>query len=210
MKRASLCQVLTNTPPARGSHVIADAPIARLINSTLSAHQMPCANQLRMKNPCSALIKCEQNTHSNSMYRFHHANTCGSSLHIFVPPNSCHPRVMSRSVPHLTLTTSISSLSPTVEARVLESPEIRSRPKLILKSTIVVFYFVIQMQLVLLFFAVAFPSVFFFKNMFFPLQSATFCKTSKCVCFATTFACTVFCMVVPSVTWRVLIVLEIR
>ena len=69
LKRASLCQVLANTPPARGSHVNADAPIARLINSTLSAHQMPCANQLRLKHPCSALIKCEQSTHSNSMYR---------------------------------------------------------------------------------------------------------------------------------------------
>ena len=65
---------------------------------------------------------CKQNTHSNSMYRcqhilnrmitFHHANTRGSRLHIFVSRNSCHPRVMS-SLPNLTLTTGTSSLSPT-------------------------------------------------------------------------------------------------
>ena len=34
-------------------------------------------------------------------------------LHIFVSQSSWHPRVMSRSLPHLTLTTSTSSLSPT-------------------------------------------------------------------------------------------------
>ena len=34
-------------------------------------------------------------------------------LHIFVSQNRCHPRVMSRSLPHLTLTTSTSSLSLT-------------------------------------------------------------------------------------------------
>ena len=36
----------------------------------------------------------------------------GSRLHIFVSQNCCHPRVMSRSLPHLILTTSTSSLSP--------------------------------------------------------------------------------------------------
>ena len=69
--------------------------------------------------------RCEQNTHSYSMYRtctvcqhitlhsliiFHHANTRGSSLG--VPETFCHPRVMSHSL-HLTLTTSTSSLSLT-------------------------------------------------------------------------------------------------
>ena len=37
----------------------------------------------------------------------------GSGLHIFVSQNKCHPRVMSLSLPHLTLTTSTSSRSPT-------------------------------------------------------------------------------------------------
>ena len=37
----------------------------------------------------------------------------GSSLKICVPKTFGHPRVMSRSLPHLTLTTSTSSLSPT-------------------------------------------------------------------------------------------------
>ena len=37
----------------------------------------------------------------------------GSGLHIFVSQNNCHPRVMSRSLPHLTLTKSTSSLSLT-------------------------------------------------------------------------------------------------
>ena len=63
----------------------------------------------------------------NRMNTFHHANTRGSRLHIFVSPNSCHPRVMSRPLTHLTLTTSTSSLSPTVEAPFQESPEIRFR-----------------------------------------------------------------------------------
>ena len=43
----------------------------------------------------------------------HHANMRGSSLRICVPKTFCHPRVMSRSLPHLTLTTSTSSLSRT-------------------------------------------------------------------------------------------------
>ena len=37
----------------------------------------------------------------------------GSGLHVFVSWNDCHPRVMSHTLPHLTLTTSTSSLSPT-------------------------------------------------------------------------------------------------
>ena len=49
----------------------------------------------------------------NRMITLHHANTRGSRLHIFVSQNSFHPRVMSRSLPHLIMTTSTSSLSPT-------------------------------------------------------------------------------------------------
>ena len=53
----------------------------------------------------------------NSMITFHHANTPGSrrahssGLQDLCLQNNCHPRVMSRSLPHLTLTTSTSSLS---------------------------------------------------------------------------------------------------
>ena len=39
----------------------------------------------------------------NKMITFHRANTRGSRLHIFVSQKSCHPRVMSRSLPHLTM-----------------------------------------------------------------------------------------------------------
>ena len=39
----------------------------------------------------------------------HHASTRGSRLHIFVSQKSGHPRVLRRSLPHLTLTTSSSS-----------------------------------------------------------------------------------------------------
>ena len=73
---------------------------------------------------------CEQNTHSYSMYRCAQCvstshctvqslfitRTCvaqSSSVRICVPKTFCHPRVMSRSLPHLTVTTSTSSLSPT-------------------------------------------------------------------------------------------------
>ena len=71
---------------------------------------------------------CEQYTHKYSTYRvahsmitFHHANTRGSRLRsckaqectsLCLKKKNCHPRVMSHSLPHLTLTTSISSLSP--------------------------------------------------------------------------------------------------
>ena len=54
----------------------------------------------------------------NRMITFHHENTRGSRLHIsglheLMYQNCCHPRVMSRSLPHLTLNTSTSSLSLT-------------------------------------------------------------------------------------------------
>ena len=55
----------------------------------------------------------------HSVITCHHANTRGSRAsrlriaRIGVPKRVCHPRVMSRSLPHLTLTTSTSSLSPT-------------------------------------------------------------------------------------------------
>ena len=51
------------------------------------------------------------------MFTFHHANTRGSKsckaqdCTSLCPCNNCHPRVMSHSLPHLTLTTSTSSLS---------------------------------------------------------------------------------------------------
>ena len=57
-------------------------------------------------------------TELHSMITFHHANTRGSRAaklriaHLCVLKNNCHPRVMSRPLPHLTLTTSTSSLSP--------------------------------------------------------------------------------------------------
>ena len=50
---------------------------------------------------------------------FHHANTRGSRAErlkmagLLCLKTFCHPRVMSHSLPHLTLTTSTSSLSPT-------------------------------------------------------------------------------------------------
>ena len=56
-------------------------------------------------------------TELHSMITLHHANTRGSRAaklriaHLCVPKNNCHPRVMSHSLPHLTLT-SRSSLSP--------------------------------------------------------------------------------------------------
>ena len=79
-----------------------------------------------LKTSCSTW-NCKQNTTQtactdaqsvsqhilNRMITFHHTNTRGSRLHIFVSQNGCHPRVMSRSLPHLTLTTSTSSLSST-------------------------------------------------------------------------------------------------
>ena len=83
----------------------------------------PVSVAWRRKTSRQPTERCEQNTHSNSMYRahrvsqhilnrmiaFHHANTRDS----IASQNSCHPRVMSRSLSHLTLTTSTSSLSPT-------------------------------------------------------------------------------------------------
>ena len=49
----------------------------------------------------------------HSLITFHHANTRGSRLRFCASKTFCHPRVMSRSLSHLTLTTSTSSLSPT-------------------------------------------------------------------------------------------------
>ena len=73
--------------------------------------------------------ECEKNTPSNNMYRcaqcvthteqndhissHEHASRVAQDCTSFVSQNSCHPRVMFRSMPHLTLTTSASSLSPT-------------------------------------------------------------------------------------------------
>ena len=72
--------------------------------------------------------ECEQNTHSYSMYRCAQcvstSNCTVCSLFItrtrvaqdcerLCPKTFSHPRVMSHSLPHLTLTTSTSSLSPT-------------------------------------------------------------------------------------------------
>ena len=57
-------------------------------------------------------------TELHSVITFHHANTRGSRAaklriaHLCVIKNNCRPRVMSHSLPHLTLTTSTSSLSP--------------------------------------------------------------------------------------------------
>ena len=71
------------------------------------------------KNLAANRRRCEQCTHTCSTYRvaqhitFQHAawlkiKDCTS---LFLS-NTCHPRVMSHSLPHLTLTTSTSSLSP--------------------------------------------------------------------------------------------------
>ena len=66
---------------------------------------------------------CEQYTHKNSTCRVAQHDHIfitrtrvaqeleGSGLHM-CPKHNCHPRVMSHSLPHLTLTTSTSSLSP--------------------------------------------------------------------------------------------------
>ena len=56
-------------------------------------------------------------TELHSMITFHHANTRGSRVgtlriaHLCFFKKVCHPRVMSRSLPRMTLTTSTSSLS---------------------------------------------------------------------------------------------------
>ena len=67
---------------------------------------------------------CEQNTHSCSMCRFVQQDHIASREHACLKSckaqdctswslwNNCHPRVMSRSLPHLTLITSTSSFSP--------------------------------------------------------------------------------------------------
>ena len=67
---------------------------------------------------------CEQYTHKYSTYRVAQHDHISSREHAWpksckaqgctslYPSNNCHPRVMSYSSPHLTLTTSTSSLSP--------------------------------------------------------------------------------------------------
>ena len=71
-----------------------------------------CMNRTPTQTACTDAHSVSQHI-LNSMITFHHANTRGSRLHIFVSQSSGHPPVMSRSLPHLTLTTSTSSLSPT-------------------------------------------------------------------------------------------------
>ena len=65
--------------------------------------------------------RCEQYTHKYSTCRVAQHNHIPSREHAWLkikdctslcPKNNCHPRVMSHSLPHLTLTTSTSSLSP--------------------------------------------------------------------------------------------------
>ena len=68
-------------------------------------------------------VYCEQNTHKYSTYRVAQHDHISSREHAWpkscqaqdctslCPWNDCHPRVMSHSLPHLTLTTSTSSLS---------------------------------------------------------------------------------------------------
>ena len=67
---------------------------------------------------------CEQYTHKYSTYRVAQHDYISSREHAWLKSckaqdctslchqNNCHPRVMSRPLPHLTLTTSTSSLSP--------------------------------------------------------------------------------------------------
>ena len=69
-------------------------------------------------------IICEQYTHKYSTYRVAQQDHVSSREHAWLksckaqdctsvcPKNNCHPRVMSHSLPHLTLTTSTSSHSP--------------------------------------------------------------------------------------------------
>ena len=62
-----------------------------------------CMNRTPTQTACTDAHSVSQHI-LNRMITFHHANTRGSRLHIFVSQNSGHPRVMSRSLPHLTLT----------------------------------------------------------------------------------------------------------
>ena len=71
-----------------------------------------CEHRTPTQTACTDAHSVSQHV-LNRMITFHHANTRGSRLHSIVCQNSCNPRVMSRSLPHLTLTTSTSSLSPT-------------------------------------------------------------------------------------------------
>ena len=74
--------------------------------------------------PTIGLCLCEQYTHKYSTYRVAQHDLISSRERAWLkswkaqdctylcPYNKCHPRVMSPSLPHLTLTTSTSSLSP--------------------------------------------------------------------------------------------------
>ena len=79
--------------------------------TTVSKVQCAFVNRTPTQTACTDAHGVSQHI-LNRMITFHHANTRGSRLHSIVCQNSCHPRVMSRSLPHLTLTTSTSSLSP--------------------------------------------------------------------------------------------------
>ena len=70
----------------------------------------PLIQHVQMRTVC-------QHITLHRMITFHHANTRGSRLQALVRfKRACHPRVMSRSLQHLTLTTSTSSLSTTNQA----------------------------------------------------------------------------------------------
>ena len=75
-------------------------------NRRVVSTEHPLMQHVQMRTVCQHIIL-------HSLITFHHANTRGSSLRIRVPKTVCHPRVMSRSLLHLTLTTSTSSLPPT-------------------------------------------------------------------------------------------------
>ena len=66
------------------------------------------------KRTLTCVMPCPKSVRTlHSLITFHHANMRGSRLRICVSRTVCHPRVMSRCLPHLTLTSSTSSLSPT-------------------------------------------------------------------------------------------------
>ena len=88
----------------------------RLPGDKLPDDRRVCVNRTPSHTACKDAHSVSAHT-LKSMITFHHANTRGSrahssGLHALVSQNNCHPRVMSRSLPHLKLTTSTSSLSP--------------------------------------------------------------------------------------------------
>ena len=70
-------------------------------------------NRTPTHTACADAHRVSAHHTAQSDHFFHHANTRGSRLRFCASKTFCHPRVMSRSLPHLTLTTSTSSLSPT-------------------------------------------------------------------------------------------------